>query len=127
MRIIGILCVTLILTTGCTQQDRESLGKVGRRIFQEMEDTTGTSPNPLASGLQAVRGSVSDSNLDSRVVLRLRWERELEGTCIRARVIGPATVQLEGLLKEESQRGRAIEIAKTTCGVEQVEDKMQVK
>jgi len=117
----------LALLSGCNQQDRECLAKVGKRLVEQMEDAAGTSPDPVASGIQAVRGSVGGGHLDSRVVLRLRWERDLAGATIRVRATGPAAVQLEGTLRDEAQRGRALEVAKATSGVEQVEDKMQVK
>ena len=117
----------LFALVGCTQQDRDSLSKVGRKLVDHIEEAAGTSADPLASGIQAVRGSAASSHLDSRVVLRLRWEKELDGCTIRVRVLAPATVQLEGTIREESQRGKAVEVAKATSGVEAVEDKLKVK
>lgn len=126
MRLLLLVGVGLV-AVGCNQQDRDCLSKVGKRLVEQMEDAAGTSPDPVASGIQAVRGSVGGGHLDSRVVLRLRWERDLAGATIRVRATGPATVALEGTLRDEGQRGRALEVARATSGVEQVEDKMQVK
>lgn len=126
MRHLILASLTFFLTAGCTQQDRDCLSRVGKKLFAQIEDAAGTSPDPVASGIQAVRGAISPGNLDSRVVLRLRWERELDGTTIRVRVMAPGTIQLDGLLKAESQRMRAIEVAKATTGVDIVEDKLKV-
>jgi osmotically-inducible protein OsmY len=126
-RFYGTILLALVLLTGCNQQDRDSLSKVGRKLIENIEDAAGTSSDPLASGIQAVRGSAAASHIDGRVVLRLRWERELDGCTIRVRATGPTTVQLEGCLKEEAQRSRAIEVAKATSGVETVEDRLKVK
>jgi hypothetical protein len=126
-RLCGWCLLLLALLAGCNQQDRDSLSKVGRKLIEQMEDAAGTSPDPFASGIQAVRGAAASSHLDSRVVLRLRWERDLEGCTIRVRVTAPTTVQLEGWINEESQRAKAVDVAKATSGVENVEDKLKIR
>jgi len=122
-----LICVLMAFVAGCSQQDRDSLARVGRKLIEHLEDTAASSADPVSSGFQAVRGSLGNSNLDCRVVLRLRWDRELEGCAIRVRTIGPTGVRLEGFLMAEGQRAKVVEVAKSTSGVENVEDKMQVK
>jgi hypothetical protein len=121
-----ILCLVLFSPPGCKDQDREQLRKVGALSVEHLQEISGGPHGRVGTGLEALRGSISDLTPDSRVTARLRWDKELAGSSIRARMQQPGVVELQGTLQEESQRNRAIEVAKTTTGVEQVVDLLQV-
>ena len=81
----------------------------------------------LHNGWGAVRGSVSDTSLDSRVALRLRWDSDMAGADVQVRLTGPSVVELTGVVADLAQRRRAIELAGTTTGVESVRDRLRVE
>ncbi len=81
----------------------------------------------LRNGWGAVRGSVGDASLDSRVALRLRRDTDMSGADVQVRLTAPATVELTGSVADLSQRRRAVELAHTTAGVENVLDRLTVE
>jgi osmotically-inducible protein OsmY len=73
-----------------------------------------------------VRGSLSETTLDSRVTTRLRWDRTLADADIHVSSPIPGTVQLEGTVPDLIRRRRAVDLAQSTQGVEKVLDKLTV-
>jgi osmotically-inducible protein OsmY len=99
---------------------------VGNKSIEHLQEVSGGAQGRLGTGLEALRGSISERTPDSRVAARLRWDKELAGSAIRARMLQPGVVELQGTLGAESQRARALQVAQTTTGVEQVVDLLQV-
>jgi osmotically-inducible protein OsmY len=73
-----------------------------------------------------VRGSLGDAALGSRVAARLRWDRYLAESDIRPRSQEPGVVILDGTVPDTAHRRRALELARSTLGVEQVVDELKV-
>ena len=107
---------------GCNSQDADRLAQVGRVAAARVERLTGGARGKLAGGWQAVRGSLSEATLDSRVATRLRWDQALADADIQVAAQGRGVVQLQGTVANPEQRRRAVELAQTTLGVEQVLD-----
>ncbi len=115
------------LACGCSNQDSEGLKRVFHKVVERGEDMTGGHHSKVATSLRALRGSASNNALDSRVALRLHWDKALADADIRVSVPSPGVVKLEGTITNQGQRGRALDLAKTTNGVDDVQDGLELK
>ncbi len=116
----------VLLAAGCSREDTDRLGRVGRLTAAKLDAATGGARNKLFSGWQAMRGSLGESTPESRVFLRLRWDKMLAGSHIRVLAAAPGVVRLEGSVVTFDQQSRAVGLAHTTEGVEEVIDALQV-
>jgi osmotically-inducible protein OsmY len=117
----------LPLAVGCSSGDSEGLTNVCRKVKERAADLTGGSNSKLATGFQALRGSASNDAIGCRVAVRLRWDQSLADADIRVSTTAPGVVKLEGTITDQAQRGRAIDVAKATQGVTEVQDAMEIK
>ena len=109
---------------GCSGQDADRLARVGRTAAAKAEDLTGGARSRLTGGWQALRGYWAESTPDSRVATRLHWDKGLAGAAIRVSSPGSGRVRLQGSVADLSQRRRAVELAQSTLGVEEVLDEL---
>jgi osmotically-inducible protein OsmY len=107
---------------GCQARDGELLARAGQRAGQKLGLSRGPSTNTLTGTL---RGSLGETSLSARVENRLRWDRFLVDQPIMVVTSGTAAVTLRGTVPEKAMRERAVELAKTTLGVERVVDEME--
>jgi osmotically-inducible protein OsmY len=110
---------------GCSQ-DADGLARVCQKTAAKFDDATENMRGKLQNGWGAVRGSLPESGLDSRVSLRLRWDQELEGANISVAPAGAGMVRLTGDVTTLAQRRRAVALAQSTAGVEKVLDELRV-
>ncbi|SRR5260370_32767159 len=122
----AVLAVTS-LAGGCSSQDSEGLKRVCHKATERGQDLTGGSHSKLATTWQALRGSAGANAIDSRVAIRLSWDKTLAAADIRVTVSEPGVVKLEGTITDQGQRGRAVELAKATQGVTDVVDALEIK
>jgi osmotically-inducible protein OsmY len=128
MRYGIVLLAGLILTSsGCKRQDAEHLSRIGDCTLGRLEGLAGGSNGKLASGMQGLRGSLGKNAVDSRVALRLSWDRLLSGTRLSVSCPAAGVVELRGVLSSAMQQRRAVELARSTQGVEQVVDALTVE
>jgi osmotically-inducible protein OsmY len=115
-----------ILVSGCGRDDIDRLGRVGTKAAAKFEAMTGGARGKLVNGWTALRGSLGETTPDSRVALRLRWDRGLAG--IEFEVSSPTAgeVRLRGVVADEDQHRKAIGLAQETEGVEKVVDELKV-
>jgi hyperosmotically inducible periplasmic protein len=118
--------VCLAVCCGCNNQDAEQLTRIGRKAVSKMEDAAGGSRGRLLSGYQAVRGSLCDATLDSRVATRLLWEKSLADSEIEVQTVKPGTVKLVGRVVDFPQKQRAQDVAQNTAGVTEVVNELDV-
>jgi hypothetical protein len=116
---IGLLL--LGLACGCSREDTERLGLIGQKAAGKLEGLSGGPRGKVSCSWQALRASLSDTTLDSRVCVRIRWDKLLADADIRIRVVRAGVISVQGQATEV-QRRRAVEIAESTLGVEQVID-----
>ena len=98
-----------------------------QKVSARGEDLTGGRHSKLANSWQALRGAAGDSALDSRVAIRLNWDQALTDADIQVSVTTPGVVKLQGTLTNPSQRGCALELARSTQGVTDVVDALEMK
>jgi osmotically-inducible protein OsmY len=118
--------VVLVCSAGCGREDADRLARVGHKAAEKFEDVTAGAQAKLANGWKAVRGSLGEATTDSRVALRLSWDKSLAGAGIRVSSQQPGVVHLHGSVADVEQQRRAVNLAETTQGVEKVVDELTV-
>jgi hypothetical protein len=122
------LCSWLISCfAGCNRQDADRLARVGRTTATQLSNLAGGPHGKLATGLEAMRGALGHATIDSRVAIRLEWDKDLANLDLRVLTTEPGVVRLEGKIADEKQRRRAVSLAASTLGVRQVVDALKVQ
>ena len=122
----GLLLVLAVMAAGCSQ-DADRMARLCQKTAARFDGATEGIRSRLRNGFGAVRGSVSDTSVDSRVALRLRWDADMAGADIQVRAAGAGVVELHGTVADLAQRTRAVQLARTTAGVENVVDALTVE
>ena len=118
------LFIALACLGGCSKQDTDKLTRIAQKSGQKLDNLTGGMRGKVTNGWQAMRGSIGEATLDSRVSTRLKWDKGLVDSNIQVRITGANTVELNGSVVSEEQRRRAVELANSTDGVASVTDSM---
>lgn len=121
----GLFLVLALASCGCSQ-DADRLARVFQKTSAKFDGVTGRLRHRLQNGWGAVRGSVSETSLDSRVALRLHWDTDMAGANVQVRLVGPGRIELTGTVANLTQQRRAVELAGTTAGVKIVIDRLSV-
>jgi osmotically-inducible protein OsmY len=108
----------LLLGTGCNNSDRDHLARAAGKAREKVKGLTGETGQSLTTGWQSMA-------LDARVSARIRWDKSLSGEQIRVQANG-AVIELHGTVKDLAQHRRAVELAESTVGAEQVVDLLEV-
>lgn len=122
---LGLMLALGLGTCGCNQ-DADRLTRVCEKVAAKFEGVTEGMRDKVQHGWGAVRGSLDEASFDERVALRLHWDHDLEGAAIVVTLDGPGVVRLSGEVIDLTQRRRAVGLAQTTRGVEQVLDELRV-
>jgi len=110
-----------VLSGGCSREDADRIGLIGQKAAGKLEGLSGGPRGKVSCSWQALRASLGETTLDSRVCIRLRWDKLLADVDVRVRLVRPGVISLEGTATDV-QRRRAVDIAESTKGVEQVID-----
>ncbi len=108
----------LVFGTGCNNSDRDHLARAAGKAREKVQGLTGETGQSLTTGWQSMA-------LDARVSARLKWDKSLSGEQIRVQATG-AVIELSGTVKDLTQHRRAVELAESTVGAEQVVDLLEV-
>jgi hypothetical protein len=117
----------LFCGVGCGDKDVEGMTRVCQKVSEKGVDLSGGKRSKAATSWQALRGCAGDSGLDSRVTIRLNWDKALVDTDIEVSVSAPGVVKLHGTVTKQTQKERALDLAKSTQGVTDVEDGLEIK
>ncbi|HEY7152804.1 MAG TPA: BON domain-containing protein [Gemmataceae bacterium] len=123
----GALALGLALAVCGCSQDADRLGRVCHKVAAKFDGVTEGLRGKLHNGAGAVRGSLSEASLDSRVALRLRWDKDMTGAEVQVSAVGPGVVELRGTVADLRQHRRAVQLAETTVGIEKVLDYLTVE
>ena len=121
---MGLVLGLVVGTWGCSQ-DADGLARLCQKTAAKFDGVTENLRGKLQDGWGAVRGSLPESGLDSRVALRLHWDQDLEGANITVAPAGAGVVRLSGDVLNLAQRRRAVALAQSTAGVEKVLDELR--
>jgi osmotically-inducible protein OsmY len=120
----AVLILTIGLV-GCSSEDTDQLAKVARKSAIKIEAMTGGAPDKLAASFDAMRANWNEVALDTRVSLRLRWDKDMEGAAIEVHA-NNGVVELRGAVTKMTQRQRAVQLARSTVGVTDVVDALEI-
>jgi len=123
----GALALGLALAACGCSQDADRLGRICHKVTARFDGVTEGMRGKLHAGAGAVRGSVSEASLDSRVALRLSWDKDMAGADVQVSAVGPGVVELRGMVADLTQRRRAVQLASTTVGADNVLDALTVE
>ena len=111
--------VSIILCAlGCNSNDQDHIARAAGKAREKIKDVTGESSRGLTTGWQSMA-------LDARVSARLRWDKALSSEQIQVQANG-SVIELHGTVRDLIQRRRAVELAESTVGTEQVLDQLEV-
>ncbi len=121
-----LACLALGLA-GCTQQDTDCLGRIGRKILDRSHHAADSIQEHVEGDLKALPNvSIASAGLKEKVEARLRWDAMLTGAKVEVSVNG-AEVDVKGTVKNDAQRHRVTELVETTAGVQAVNDGLKVE
>ncbi len=123
----GALVLSAALAACGCNQDADRLGRVCHKVAAKFDGVTESLRGKLRNGAGAVRGSLSEASLDSRVALRLRWDKDMTGAEVQVSAIGPGVIELRGTVVDLRQRRRAVQLAETTTGIDRVLDALTLE
>ncbi|MBX9677960.1 MAG: BON domain-containing protein [Gemmataceae bacterium] len=105
----------------CNRQDADALARIGNRMLDRAQQSTGGMRDKLQVGIQ----EMGKTSVRDRVQSRLIHDRLLQGLPIEI-VAHEAEIELKGMLKTADQKRRAIDLAENTEGVAKVVDSLVV-
>jgi osmotically-inducible protein OsmY len=111
----------LVGSLGCNRQDADALARIGNRILERANQSTGGMREKIQVGFQ----EIGKTSVRDRVQSRLVHDRLLQGLPIEI-AAHEAEVELKGTLKTAEQKRRAIDLAENTEGVAKVIDNLKV-
>src|SRR4051794_3162146 len=116
------LLAVALLAVGCKGSDGETLRKIARKTGQRL-DCVARPGNEAWAPLRATRG---EPPVAARVAARIRHDRFLAGYRLEVSGDGRGGVTLNGSVPDRSLKARAMDLARSTLGVESVEDQVKV-
>lgn len=128
LRRFPYLCGLFALSCcGCSEGDNERLARVWHSAGSRLHVLSGGALDRFSCGWSDFRTrSVPEKALRDRVTCRLRLDKALMECPITVEVRG-SIVTLGGSLTDPAIRQRAVDLAQTTVGVEQVVDELGPK
>jgi osmotically-inducible protein OsmY len=113
------LLAAFVLLTGCNHQDTQAIARVGKKIQARVEVLTGD----LKASAALSWNVAADPDLASRVSARMQWDKQLAGLSIEVTAI-PGGVELRGNVANLEQHRRAVMLAQSTLGVDELKDSL---
>ena len=105
-----------LMLAGCNKQDTDSLARIGRKVAAHAKSSTGEMGAKVDLSWAGVR---KEPSLQDKIQDRLRYENTLTEATFEVHV-KDKQVELKGVVKTPLQRQRAIELAETVAGVDNV-------
>jgi hypothetical protein len=116
-KLIASLVFFVLFVLGCSNSDQDHLARAAVKAREKIKNAGGDSSGGL-TGWQSMA-------LDARVSARLRWDKTLSNEHIHVQATG-GVIELKGRVHDLAQRRRAVELAESTVGTEQVLDLLEV-
>lgn len=114
----------MICAPGCSQEDIQRLGRVGETTASRLQDLSAGARSRVAQGIESLT-SREMPPLARRTTIRLQADQQLAGITIVV-IANGSQIELKGSVKDQAQKERALDLARTTLGVEKVIDGLSV-
>src|ERR1700747_1300472 len=98
-----LILATLTCMPGCSGDDTERVGYVGRKVVEKVETATGNADGKLLGGLTVMHGTAEQLDVAGRVSARLHWDKALTNLKIEVSASG-AALELKGTVREQTQK-----------------------
>ncbi|MCI0354695.1 MAG: BON domain-containing protein [Acidobacteria bacterium] len=121
----ALLLGAAALSAGCSGGDADRIARVSGKALDRATAMTENAGQRLGLALRGVKPGVDAIEVSARVSQRLKWDQVLEGTSITVHA-SERTITLTGTVTDEVQRRRAMDLAQSTLGVEQVQESLEV-
>lgn len=118
---LPLLLAACLSLAGCKARDGDLLMEAARRLGDKFAACGGATPCEITARFRAAAGGAS---LGARVENRIRWDRYLKDSDIEVHLTGTGVVTLRGEAPDRALKQRAVELARTTVGVERVVDEL---
>ncbi|MBY0513129.1 MAG: BON domain-containing protein [Gemmataceae bacterium] len=121
--LILVALFVLVVGTNFERSDGDRLATISRLAAARVRGALPPAER-LAGPVNALKKELP-ARLDDRVRARLESDRKLEGIAFQVSADG-GTVTLRGVVPDEAAHDRAVELTRTTSGVEHVIDELAV-
>jgi len=103
----------------------EVIGGTVDSVVQGIKRGARTTSETLQEQYQKARASVHNMGVQARVYGRMHWDKDLTGDEIDV-VVKDGTAILRGVVKTAREKVKAVELARDTVGIEQVDDQLTI-
>lgn len=118
------VCLLSVTLAAPTQSQQEGLGeRLGERLDQGISQLS----EEVQQGWASLRQTVDRMGVQGRVYSRLRWDKEIATAEIDVEVAEEGVVALRGEVKNPQAKRKAVELAKSTVGVQRVIDELSIQ
>jgi len=118
----SLLALPLLLPlVGCKESDGENLRQIARKAGEKLDRAA----RPVGDAASPLRGSLGEHSAAARADSRIRHDRYLAGHRFTVRGEGPI-VTVTATVPDASMKTRALDLARSTVGVEDVIDEVKV-
>lgn len=116
------LFLLALLPAGCKARDGDTLRQASRKAGEKLRRAAA----PASEAATPLGDFLNDGSLAARVEWRIRHDRYLAGQRFGVRADAGGVVTLSGTVPEATLRTRALELARSTLGVEKVVDEVKL-
>lgn len=116
----------LHLLSGCKREDVDKLRQVGKKTGEKLNELTAGARTQVAEGLESLKTGSNLPGVARLVRCRLRGDKLLHEAEIQV-IVKEGNVELRGKLNKATEKARALELTKTTVGVDQVVDSLTIE
>lgn len=121
---LGWLLTVAVLLTGCSRNDADRLGKIGKIVSLRIEAVVGDMTDDFSQRLHQSRENRQQHQLSWQITKRLESDKGLADCKIEV-FVQDNQVELKGRVKDTQQRRHAVEIVESTTGVTRVKDSLK--
>ena len=115
-----------ICLLGLTAAPAQAQQGLGERLGAQLDEGLDRLGNELREGWASIQKSVDQLGIQGRVYSRLRWDKQLTNAELDLEATESGTVVLRGQVGSRAAKEKAVQLARDTVGVKEVQDELEV-